>query len=202
MRKRNTITGHQFNNKEILEFKHKDIGMDTQILEVIDDHLKDALERHSKVFVVRFDVRFPEDNSNKSFSRFQAEFMRKERRAGYDPAYVAVREVGEQEGHPHYHEFLLVNGNRSQSIQKHIANANAAMNLTLGIESKEPTGLVHSSTSATGRLRNGIMIHRDALFQDAENDAFRQASYLAKESQKNTPDGMRELFASNLKRRK
>ncbi len=202
MRKRNTIIGHQFKNKEILEFKHKNIGMDTQILEVIDDHLEDALERHSKVFVVRFDVRFPEDNSNKSFSRFQAEFMRKERRAGYDPAYVAVREVGEQEGHPHYHEVLLVNGNRSQSIQKHIANANAAMNLTLGIEGNEPTGFVHSSTCTTGPLRNGIMIKRDALFSDDENDAFRQASYLAKESQKDTPDGMRELFASNLKRRK
>ena len=202
MRKRNISKGNKFNGKEILEYKHKDIGMDTQILETIDEHLQDALERHSKVLVVRFDVRFPEDESNRSFSKFQAEFMRKERRAGYDPSYVAVREVGEREGHPHYHEVLLVNGNNTQSIHKHIENANAAMNLTLGLEHNEPTGLVHSCTDKKGPLRNGIMIHRDALFSDDENDAFRSASYLAKESQKDTPNGMREVFASNLKRRK
>ena len=202
MRKRNTITGNRFNGKEILEYKHRNIGMDTQILETIDEHLKDALERHSKVLVVRFDVRFPEDESNRSFSKFQAEFMRKERRAGYDPSYVAVREVGEREGHPHYHEVLLVNGNNTQSIHKHIENANAAMNLTLGVEQGETIGLIHSCTSKNGPLRNGIMIHREALFPDDENDAFRQASYLAKESQKDTPNGMREVFASNLKRRK
>ena len=46
------------------------------------------------------------------------------------------------------------------------------------------------------------MIDRSKLFVFDENDAFRQASYLAKESQKNTPEGMRELFASNMKRRK
>ena len=202
MRKRHTIKGNRFNGKEILEYKHRDVGMDTQILERIDEHLTDALERHSKVLVVRFDVRFPDDDSNRSFSKFQAEFMRKERRAGYDPSYVAVREIGEREGHPHYHEVLLVNGNKTQSIHKHIENANTAMNLTLGIDQEEPTGYIHSCTDKHGPLRNGIMIKRDALFPKDENDAFRQASYLAKESQKDTPEGMREVFASNLKRRK
>ena len=202
MRKRNIVKGNSYNGKEILEYKHRGIGMDSHILETIDEHLKDSLERHSKVLVVRFDVRFPEDSSNKSFSKFQAEFMRKERRAGYDPSYVAVREVGEREGNPHYHEVLLVNGNKTQSIQKHIANANAAMNLTLGVEHDNPTGLVNCSKIKQGPLRNGIMIQRDALFPHDENAAFRQASYLAKESQKQTPDGMREVFASNLKRRK
>lgn len=202
MRKRNIVKGNSYNGKEILEYKHRDIGMDSHILETIDEHLKDSLERHSKVLVVRFDVRFPEDSSNKSFSKFQAEFMRKERRAGYDPSYVAVREIGEREGNPHYHEVLLVNGNKTQSIQKHIANANAAMNLTLGVEHDNPTGLVNCSNITQGPLRNGIMIQRDSLFSDDENAAFRQASYLAKESQKQTPDGMREVFASNLKRRK
>lgn len=202
MRKRNIVKGNSYNGKDILEYKHRDIGMDSHILETIDEHLKDSLERHSKVLVVRFDVRFPEDSSNKSFSKFQAEFMRKERRAGYDPSYVAVREIGEREGNPHYHEVLLVNGNKTQSIQKHIANANAAMNLTLGVEHDNPTGLVNCSNITQGPLRNGIMIQRDSLFSDDENAAFRQASYLAKESQKQTPDGMREVFASNLKRRK
>ena len=100
MRKRNIVKGNSYNGKDILEYKHRDIGMDSHILETIDEHLKDSLERHSKVLVVRFDVRFPEDFSNKSFSKFQAEFMRKERRAGYDPSYVAVREIGEREGNP------------------------------------------------------------------------------------------------------
>ena len=202
MKKRNTIRGNRFNGKEILEYKHKKFGMDTQILETIDEHLQDALERHSKVLVVRFDVRFPEDESNRSFSKFQAEFMRKEGRAGYDPSYVAVREVGEREGYPHYHEVLFVSGRKTKSVHQHIVNANAAMNLTLGLEHNEPTGLVHSCTDRKGPLRNGIMIHRDALFPDDENEAFRSASYLAKESQKDTHNGMRELFASNLKRRK
>ena len=202
MRKRNTIKGNLFNGKEILEYKHKNVGMDTQILKRIDEHLNDALERHSKVLVVRFDVRFPNDDSNRSFSKFQAEFMRKERRAGYDPNYIAVREIGEREGHPHYHEVLLVNGNKTQSIHKHIENANTAMKLTLGIDHDEPTGYIHSCADKHGPLRNGIMIKRDASFPQDENDAFRQASYLAKESQKDTPEGMREVFASNLKRRK
>ena len=202
MRKRNTIKGNKFNGKEILEYKHKDIGMDTQILETIDEHLQDALERHSKVLVVRFDVRFPEDESNRSFSKFQAEFMRKERRAGYDPSYVAVREVGEREDHPHYHEILILNGNKTRNIHKHIENANAALNLALGVEQNTPTGLIHNCNGKENPQRNGIMIDRSKLFVFDEDNAFRQASYLAKESQKNTPNGMRELFASNLKRRK
>lgn len=202
MRKRNTITGNQFNGKEILEFKHKKIGMDTKILEAINDRFEDAMERHSKVFVMRFDVRFPDDESNQAFSKFQAEFMRKERRAGYDPSYVAVREVGEREDHPHYHEILILNGNKTRNIHKHIENANSALNLVLGLEQDTPSGLIHSCNGKDHLRRNGIMIDRSKLFVFDENDAFRQASYLAKESQKDTPNGMRELFASNLKCRK
>ena len=201
MRKRNIITGNQFNGKEILEFKHKQIGMDTKILEAISNRFEDAMDRHSKVFVMRFDIRFPKDDSNQTFSKFQAEFMRKERRAGYDPSYVAVREEGEREGHPHYHEILIVNGNKTQSTHKHIENANAALNLVLELEQNTISGLIHNC-NGKDKQRNGIMIDRSKLFISEENDAFRQASYLAKESQKDTPDGMRELFASNLKRRK
>lgn len=201
MKKRNIIRGNVFNGKEILEYQHKNIGLDAQILNVIDNHLQEALEAHSKVLVVRFDVHFPEDDSNKSFSKFQAEFMRKERRGGYDPTYVAVREVGTLGGHPHYHEVLFLNGDNTCSIHKHIANANAAMNLTLGLDHKEATGLIHSNTTNKGPLRNGIMIHRNDLSTDNANDAFRQASYLAKDSQKDTPAGMRELFSSKLKRK-
>ena len=201
MRKRNIITGNQFNGKEILEFKHKKIGMDTKILDAINDRFEDAMERHSKVFVMRFDVRFPDDESNQTFSKFQAEFMRKERRAGYDPSYVAVREEGEREEHPHYHEILILNGNKTRNIHKHIENANAALNLALGVEQNTPTGLIHNCNGKNNPQRNGIMIDRSKLFVFDEDNAFRQASYLAKESQKNTPDGMRELFASNLKKR-
>lgn len=201
MRKRNIVSGNTFNGKEILEYKNKDIGMDAQILQNIDEHIKDALKRHGKVFAIRFDIYFPEEESNKTFSRFQAEFMRKERRAGYDPSYVAVREIGEQSCHPHYHELLLVNGNTTRSIYKHIENANAAMNLTLGLNHKEPTGFIHNSIDKNGILRNGITICRMDSSKADENEVYRQASYLAKDWQKGTPEGMRELFCSNLKRR-
>jgi len=204
MKERRLTHDNEYKGMDVLQFKKQNVGLDKDILECIYDRMTDMLSRHSKVYAMRFDVKQPEqipDTSNQWFSEFQAHFVKKEKRAGYDPSYVAVREVTES-GRPHYHEYLMVDGNKTEKIHEHIKNANEAMNCTLGIPKDERTGLINDCTRNRKGVRqdNGEQINlKTWLGRDACQASFRQASYLAKESQKEPQKGVRELFASQVK---
>lgn len=165
----------------------------------------EGLSRHNKIYALRYDVQFPNDlvagdDSNTVFRRFQSDFIKKESRAGFDPSYVAVREQ-KGDAPPHYHGLLICNGNKTQSIVKHIDNANIVMNdmLGRGINDKSRSGYINECTKdARGNpQRNGTIIRRNDL--TALNEVFRQGSYLAKNVQKDTPSSIRELFTSKKK---
>jgi len=205
MKERNLKHDNEYKGMDVLQFKKQNVGLDKDILECIYDRMSDMLSRHSKVYAMRFDVKQPEqiqDTSNQWFSEFQAHFVKKEKRADYDPSYVAVREVTES-GRPHYHEYLMLNGNKTEKIHEHIKNANEAMNCTLGIPKEERTGLINDCTRNRNGIRqdNGEQINLKTWEgQCAQQASFRQASYLAKESQKEPQKGVRELFASQVKK--
>lgn len=139
MRKREITYEDSFLGNTILQYSKQHIGLDENILMSIMQRYDVMLEKHCRVFAFRFDVHLPKnvedsdnkDSDNKDFSRFQAHFIKKEKRAGYDPAYVAVREKSDDDG-VHYHEVVLVDGNTTDNIFYHIKNANDAFNSEFG----------------------------------------------------------------------
>jgi hypothetical protein len=204
-RKRVLTFAREFFGNPILQFTKQNIGLDADILGTIYEQIDNKLAHCPVTYAMRFDVHMPKDlkvADNRLFSRFQAHFIKKEKRAGYDPSYVAVREESPQGG-VHYHEWLLVNGKRTERICNHIKNANEALNSALGYPPGTRSGLINDCTKdRNGKSqRNGIMIDsRSYLAENQEKDCFRQASYLAKDSQKdNIMKGQHEIFSSRLK---
>lgn len=204
-RKRVLTFEREFLGNPILQFTKQNIGLDADILGTIYEQIDNKLAHCPVIYAMRFDVHMPKDlkvPDNRLFSRIQAHFIKKEKRAGYDPSYVAVREESPQGG-VHYHELLLVNGKRTERICNHIKNANEALNSALGYPPGTRSGLINNCTrDRNGKeQRNGIMIDsRSYTAGSREKDCFRQASYLAKDSQKdNIAKGQHEIFSSRLK---
>ena len=86
----------QYQGHPIITDKDRQLGCKESILQKIDQIMTDMSNRHSKVFFMRYDVRFPQGyghpNDNELFSQLQESFIKNRKRAGYDPAYIAVRE--------------------------------------------------------------------------------------------------------------
>lgn len=204
MKKRSLTYERTFLGNPILQFTKQNVGLDENLLMNIYLHLDNKLSRCPQTFAMRFDIHMPKDMKvpdNRLFSRFQAHFIKKEKRAGYDPDYVAVREESKRSG-IHYHELLLLDGKKTERIFNHIKNANEALNSALGYPAGTRSGLINDCTKdRNGKSqRNGIMIDsRSYIAKNQEKDCFRQASYLAKNSQKdNTEKSRHEIFSSHL----
>ena len=205
MKKRDLTFKENFLGNPVLHFTKQNIGLDSDILQTLHDHFDNKLSRCPQTFVMRFDVHLPNDvdaADNSLFSKFQAHFIKKEKRAGYDPEYVAVREKSEKSG-VHYHEVLFLDGRKTQMIYNHIKNANDALNSALGYPAGTRSGLINNCTKTRdGKHQiNGIMINqRNCAAEDQKKACFKQASYLAKDSQKNsTEKWQHEIFTSRLK---
>ncbi len=178
---------------------------DTKILNEIEKQFDYAEETKSKVFFLRYDIRFPEryDHAdNGVFREFQSKFMKNLSRQGLKPQYIAVREQS-REKHQHYHVALLLDGQKTQNIHNHIKTAERLWNSTLGLPAKENGyGLIDDcTTNRNGEKQiNGVMLRPDDPEMAAKkDDCFRRASYLAKTNTKgNAPKRQREMFSSRI----
>ena len=206
-RKKQITVEATYHGKPIMTDKAKQQGCCEPILARIEEQFEDMTKRHNKVLFMRYDTRFPSDfppvHDNQTFYRFQADFIKHLKRQGFDPHYVTVREQS-REKHQHYHGILLLDGNKTQNIHGHIADAEAIWRRKLNIPPGR--GLIDDcSTSRDGSpQQNGIMLRRDDPdYQTKINQSFHWATYLAKENQKSsTPQGLRELFASRIKKKR
>ena len=172
------------------------IPMKENILDTIDSHTQAMLRAHNKVFVFRIDV---QAENNAEFSQFNQRLMQSEKRAGIDAGYVAVAER-DGKGKIHFHEVVLLDGNKTRSIIPHVKKANRIMNNLRGLPSDYNNGLIDDCNSPSNPQPNGIMIRRGDRDLTNLRNAYRQASYLAKEAQKDGFDkGTRTIFASQLK---
>ena len=138
--------------------KERQLGCKESILQKIDQLMTDMSNRHSKVFFMRFDIRFPQGydypNDNELFSQFQESFIKNRKRAGYDPAYIAVRECS-REKHQHYHVALMMNGHKTQNIHDHIQTAERLWEKTLNLPPKcDNTGRTTSYGLIDDCMRN------------------------------------------------
>lgn len=90
MRNERIIYEYQYQGHLIMTDKAKQLGCKGSILQKIDQIMTDMSNRHSKVYFMRFDIRFPQGydcpNDNELFSQFQESFIKNRKRAGYDPA--------------------------------------------------------------------------------------------------------------------
>ena len=204
-----TTTEETYHGYPIMTDPQRGLSCDTKILNEIKKQFDYAEETKSKVFFLRYDIRFPEGYShadNEIFREFQSKFMKNLSRQGLKPQYVAVREQS-REKHQHYHVALLLDGQKTQSIHNHIQTAERLWDSTLGLPEKENGyGLIDDcTTNRNGEQQdNGVMLRYDDIFREKKkDDCFRRASYLAKTNTKgNAPKGQRELFSSRIPKEK
>ena len=192
-----------YHNYPIMTDKERNLSCNTEILKEIERQFDYAEQTKSKIFFMRYDIRFPEgyDHAcNGLFREFQAKFIKNLSRQGLKPQYVAVREQS-REKHQHYHVALLLDGQKTQSIHNHIQTAERLWDSTLGLPEKaNGYGLIDDCTvNRAGEIQvNGVMLRPDdPERKDKKNECFRRASYLAKDNTKgNAPKRQREVFSS------
>lgn len=166
-------------------------GCITEILDKIKSNFDDMLSKHSKVFALRFDIRYPKGDTTYDKNKindfnynFKRNLNREKVQGGHkvDPRLISVHEKHKSDKN-HYHYLLLVNGNAHQSGYYLHQKANKIWKNML--DSSED-GLVDFCN--TGH-KNGIMIDKNSPeFEKQYNEAFYQASYLAKKRGKENPD--------------
>ncbi|MGE8466969.1 MAG: inovirus Gp2 family protein [Pseudomonas putida] len=171
----------------------------TEYLEGIHETTQLALKAHSRIFALRFDLHFPDDDSvpaseNTVISRFvdsltfriQSARERSRRLNGTahqtDVRWCWVREVG-REGRPHYHFVLLLNKDAYHTVGRyHSARENtygrihAAWAGALRIRVEDAYGLVHIPDNAGYHLSQGDPVEVDRYFH--------RVSYLCKAATK------------------
>ena len=202
---KNITTAKTFNDYPIMTDQETGLSCDTKILTEIERQFQHAEDTKSKIFFMRYDIRFPEGFNhvdNGALREFQSKFMKNLSRKGLKPQYVAVREQS-TEKHQHYHVALLLDGQKTQSIHNHIATAERLWDSTLGLPKRENGyGLIDDcTTSRDGEKQvNGVMLRPDDPEMEVKKDeCFKRASYLAKTSTKGyAPKGQRELFSSRI----
>ena len=178
--------------------REKDQPCDKKILKRIEGVMDDALARHSRILVYRFDVRFPQNSdysdANKVFTRGEADVVKYLTRKGLSPSYVAVREKSGTDG-SHYHVVMTLDASKTLSPYGHLKKTEEIFERKFGLEADGSHGVVnYCDHDRQGKLtRNSYIVHRGN--KEEYDEAFKRASYLAKINTK-TDDGQRELFSS------
>ena len=174
----NTYKYHPINTN-----KDKGLGCYEKALEKIEGVLDSMLEKHSKIMLVRFDVRYPQSESiicNKKqvhgFTYNLKRSLNREKISGghkVDAKIISVQEQDTSE-RPHYHFAVVVNANAKNRAFPILQKADALWKTML---KTDQAGLVDFCSSKA----NGIIIDKGKDdFQERYEDVFYQASYLAK----------------------
>ena len=167
--------------------------MNGKILKAIDNVMDDYNDHHSKMFAMRLDVHLPEGTDQRKIMVFNHRFIESQKNKGYDPAYVMVREIGEERGNVHYHMALFLNGQKIESTYYVFKDAERILINVAG-----PGGVIHQCNIGH---RNGIMVRRDDPDSRNLQEAQRQMSYMAKTNQKENVKG-KTYFRSRIKQKK
>lgn len=156
------------------------------------------LSSHSKAFLVRADIRYPENYpgifDKIHIQRCMEKTIKYLKRHGYDPMYVWVREC-HIANHPHYHCMFLMNGHETRSpglIYDTLARYWAS---SIGADA---TGLIHRCEIPleNNPYQFGQMIYRS---QGIPENVYNIMNYLAKDFTKGEyKDGLRDFGMSRL----
>lgn len=201
MRNSNVTYAPQYKGRPIQASEQLGLGCHGEILDRLEALLDFYIASHSRMFVIRFDVRFPDmgiiDNDEALFQRFLYYFTRHLRSLGLDPAYLWVREQFSSR-RDHMHCIFLLNGNRTRHAGSHMLKADELWSDLLGGNGH---GLIHHCVAAKcGDDRSGgVMLTRnDPMFEATYDELFAWTSYLAKIATKQGTNGMRRFGSSRL----
>lgn len=177
----------------------------------------DMISIHNKVLPIRLDLRFPEayvhDGRNAEAEQFAKRIAQHCRYHGIGFRYLLVREQNGSEN-PHYHGLMLVDGSKHQkpyAIQQ-LADRNWKSVLGTEVEGlvdycqPKPgypipplTVIRRPAATATG----DDLRMRTAQFEQARDNALRNADYLAKETTKGGASKHdREMLASQVRKQR
>ena len=183
--------------------REKNQPCDKKILKRIEDVLDNALSKHSRILVYRFDVRCPQNgeysDTNKLFARGEADVVKYLTRKGLDPSYLAVRERSGKEGN-HYHVLMTLDASKTLSPYGHLKKTEMIFERKFGLEADGNHGVINycDHDRKGNPVPNSYIVHRDN--EEEYNNVFRRASYMAKIHSK-TDDGKREMFASTRRKK-
>lgn len=172
-----------YNEHPINTSKDKGLGCYVKALDKISDVFDSMLDKHSKIMLVRFDVRYPQNENiictNSKLSDFAYNLKRslnREKIEGGHRVDAKIMHVQEQDKseNPHHHFAVVVNANAKNKSYPILQKAES---LWKNMLKNDQDGLVDFCNSK----RNGIIINKNKEdFQDRYDEAFYQVSYLAK----------------------
>lgn len=180
-------------------------------LDLIIDSTEEEIANHSKVLVVRMEIRKPEgmeiENAGRKVTRAIEGFKREQERRFEDSPHsldmkvIRTTERKNTEGNTHDHLAILANGNciknaypLFQSLERHVER------LLMGnTNSLENHGLVERSASTGDK---GFIVNRNSEdFEEKKAEAVRIMSYMAKvHTKQNTPKGTHKISMSQTKK--
>ena len=172
-----------YNNHTINTSKERRHGCYKKALEKIDNTLTKMIKKHSKIMIVRFDLRYPTNSNYESNSqdinRFTYNLKRsldREKIEGGHNVDAKVLHVEEKNtsNNTHHHYAVIVNGNVKNNYYPIVEKAEKIWKKTLNTDQD---GLV----DFCNRIENGIIIDRNNENRERELEkAYFQLSYLAK----------------------
>jgi len=178
---------------------------------------------HSRVFVLRIDLRFPTYYSlpegqvygNDYLDRFKRHLKRAlealPTNRNHGLKLIAAREYDKEGCKPHFHVLLLLNGNAIRatgrwdlSSDNLYSRLHEAWSFSLGLESYEILGLIQFSGGDGYRIKGRRKAKGGVFFLERGDnnmfkDVFFAGSYLAKYATKNFHDGCHPFISSRLK---
>ena len=172
MRNERITYEEQYQGHPIMTDKEKQLGCKEAILQKIDQLMTDMSNRHSKVFFMRYDVRFPK---------------------GYGHYHVALMLDGHKTQNIHDH---IQTAERlwEKTLNLPPKNDDAGRTTSYGL-------IDDCMRNRQGQPQeNGVMLRKDDPEYERKYDqCFRRCSYLAKVNQKDSaPKHRREVFSSRI----
>lgn len=178
-------------------------GYHSEILDRGQKILDAAIQRYRRVYFVRMDLHFPDNQpypaTNDYIRLFMEEFRVDRMNAGHDLLYIWVWEQDTSVNH-HYHCCFLFDGNRTQNIYGHVDAARRIWGRRVGVP-PEQSPVWDCTRDCHGIPQvNGIRIDaNDPTSGTQYAQAYHWMSYLAKVITKtNVPDGQRKMGSSTL----
>ena len=172
-----------FNNHPINTNENRGLGCYEKALEKIESSFDSMLDKHSKIMIIRFDVRYPQNEniicSKNQVSDFVYNLKRslnREKVGGGHRVDAKIIHVQEQDcsQKPHHHFAVVVNANAKNKYFPILLKAETLWKNTLNTNQ---SGLVDYCNSK----QNGIIVDQSKDdFQAKYDEAFYQVSYLAK----------------------
>lgn len=189
MKRHNVTYENKYNDLPINTNKDKGLGCFCSFLCRYREKFEHMIKKHSKVMQVRFDLRYPGDDSvshDKTHISTLCEYLKRwfvRNQTGPHSADIQIEWVIDQKkssSHPHYHVIVLVNGNAFQYAYTVLKKAEYYWGIILKTSHGGLVDHCDKYRNSNGRS-NGMMWRRGS--SDAKailEDMHYQASYLAK----------------------